>query len=66
MRITWVFSEEERKRRFGKVKKSALEILKSKSGDIMFSPTRSAPLYLSFTIEEQKVLAETHSNFQVP
>ena len=66
MRITWVLTDAERKRRFGIVKKSDLEMLKSKSADILLPSTRTSPLYLSFTIEDQKVLDNTHSKFQVP
>jgi len=66
MKITWVLSDDERKRRFGKAKNSDLDTLKSKPGHIMFSSSTRAPLYLSFTIEEQNVLEDTYSKFQIP
>ena len=60
MKVTWVLSEEERKRRFGEKKK------------IFYEEKNNVPsliksnINLSFTVEEGKVLEFTHYKFQVP
>ena len=56
MRINWVLSDEERNRRFNKLRKSRNNI-------VMSNPS---VLYLAFSEEEEKILKDLASKFQVP
>ena len=66
MKITWVLSDEERDRRFNKLKKSRKNIINSVSIQTKPSVARPSVLYLSFSIEEEKILEDLELKFQVP
>ena len=66
MKITWVLSDEERDRRFNKLKKSRKNIIKPVSIQTNESVARPSVLYLSFSIEEEKILEDLELKFQVP
>ena len=66
MRITWVLSDEERKRRFGKDKKVEVDSSEQRLVDFRTSSPIQSSLYLSFTTEEQQVLTEATAKYKIP
>ena len=66
MKITWVLSDEERDRRFNKLKKSRKNIINSVSIQTKPSVARPSVLYLAFSTEEQKFIEDLTLKFQVP
>ena len=65
MKITWVLSDQERKRRYGKLKNDEK---KDKSQIKLFHKPVGRPsvLVFKFSTEEKKTLEDIHNKFQVP
>lgn len=66
MRITWVLSDEERNRRFNKLKNPKYKVMKSnskKQGQLLERPY---VLHLPFSVEEQNIITDLKSKFHVP
>jgi len=66
MKPSWVLSDEERNRRFNKFNK--LNMKSSKSVDKKSKPSsqsRLPELYMTFTLEEQKLIEDIQKNFRV-
>ena len=66
MKITWVLSDEERERRFNKLKKTSKNNTNTESKHPYQSVGRPSVLYLSFSMEEENILEDVKSKFQVP
>eukprot|EP00092_Neocalanus_flemingeri_P023610 GFUD01025604.1.p1 GENE.GFUD01025604.1~~GFUD01025604.1.p1 ORF type:complete len:567 (+),score=140.62 GFUD01025604.1:112-1812(+) len=66
MKITWVLSDQERERRFNKLKKIDKKVNKSDAKQICQSVTRPSVIHLSFSLEEKNILNDLRSKFQVP
>jgi len=59
MKTTWVLSDQERERRFNKLKNC-------KKSSAPLSLSRPSVLYLAFSVEENRILENLNQNFQVP
>ena len=65
MKITWVLSDQERKRRYGKLKTDKKEVT-SESKKLLQSVTRPSVLVFSFFSEEKNILKDLCTKFHVP
>ena len=65
MKITWVLSDQERERRYGKLKTDK-KTIKSESKQLLQTVTRPSVLVFSFSTEEKKILENLYTKFQVP
>ena len=66
MKPSWVLSDEERNRRFNKFNKINMKSVNTSDKQLKKVPTSRIPeLYMAFTMEEQKMLDDVHTKFQV-
>ena len=65
MKITWVLSDQERKRRYGKMKTEKKEVT-FESKKLLQSVTRPSVLVFSFSSEEKNILEDLCTKFHVP